>query len=151
MMSAFSAFLHHAAAFTVFACAVVSLVLLQLKFDLTVAKKLQLTDMANGIAATLVLLMGMIRVFYTEKGEDYYFHNVPFLAKLALYGLASIVSIVPTIEVFRWKKTLKLGQLPVVSDTKIGQLRAVAVGQVLCILGMILCASLAARGIGSLG
>lgn len=144
-------FLHHVAAFTVFACAVVSLVLLQLKFDLNVAKKLQHTDMANGIAATLVLLIGMIRVFHTEKGADYYFHNMPFLAKLTLYGLASIVSLVPTLEIFCWKKTLKQGQLPVVSDTKIGQLCAFAVGQVLCILRMMLCASLAARGIGSLG
>ena len=150
-MSAFSAFLHHVAAFAVFACAVVSLVFLQRKFDLNVAKKMQHIDMANAIAATLVLLIGMIRLFHTEKGADYYFHNVPFLAKLAFYGLASILSIVPTLEVLRWKKALKLGQLPVVSDAKIGQLRAVAIGQVLCILAMTMCASLAARGIGSLG
>lgn len=151
MTSAFSAFLHHVAAFTVFACAVLSLVLLQLKFDLRVAKQLQHTDMVNGISATLVLLIGMIRIFHTEKGADYYFHNVPFLAKLTLYGLASILSIVPTLEILRWKKTLKQEQLPVLSDWKVGQLRAVAVGQVLCILGMMFCASLAARGIGSLG
>ena len=150
-MSSFAAFLHHVAAFTVFACAVGSLVLLQLKFDLKVAKKLQHTDIVNGIAATLVLLVGLIRVFYTGKGADYYFHNVPFLAKLTLYGLASVLSIVPTLEIFRWKKTLNQGQLPVVSDTKIRQLRGVAIGQVLCILGMMLCASLAARGIGSMG
>ena len=150
MTSVLSAFLHHVAAFTVFACAVLSYVLLQLNFDLRVAKQLQHTDMVNGIAATLVLLIGMIRIFYSEKGADYYFHNVPFLAKLTLYGLASILSIVPTLEIFRWKKTLNQGQLPVVSDTKVGQLRAVAIGQVLCILGMMLCASLAARGIGSL-
>ncbi len=151
MTSAFSAFLHHVAAFMVFACAVLSLVLLQLKFDLRVAKQLQHTDMVNGIAATMVLLIGMIRIFYTEKGADFYFHNVPFLAKLTLYGLASILSIVPTLEIFRWKKTLNQGQLPVLSDTKVGQLRTVAIGQVLCILGMMLCASLAARGIGSMG
>jgi putative membrane protein len=150
MTSSFSAFLHHVAAFTVFACAVLSLVLLQFKFNLRVAKQLQYTDMVNGIAATLVLLIGMIRIFYTEKGADYYFHNVPFLAKLTLYGLASFLSIVPTFEIFRWKKTLNQGQLPVVTDTKFGQLRAVAIGQVLCILGMMLCSSLAARGIGSL-
>lgn len=76
---------------------------------------------------------------------------MPFRAKLTLYGLASILSIVPTLEIFRWKKMLNQGQLPVLSDTKIGQLRAVAIGQVLCILGMMLCASLAARGIGSMG
>lgn len=151
MTSAFLAFLHHVVAFTVFACAVLSLVLLQLKFDLRVAKQLQHTDMVNGIAATLVLLIGIIRVFYSEKGADYYFHNVPFLAKLTLYGLASILSIVPTLEIFRWKKTLNQGQLPILNDIKVSQLRAVAIGQVLCILGMMLCAILAARGIGSMG
>lgn len=150
MTSAFSAFLHHVAAFTVFACAVGSLVLLHLKFDLKVAKKLQHTDMVNGIAAILILLVGLIRVFYTEKGADYYFHNVPFLAKLTLYGLASILSIVPTLEILRWKKTLKQEQLPVLSDWKVVQLRTVAVGQVLCVLGMMFCASLAARGVGSM-
>jgi uncharacterized membrane protein len=63
MTSAFSAFLHHVAAFTVFACAVLSLVLLQLKFDLRVAKQLRHTDKVKGIGATLVLLIGMIRIF----------------------------------------------------------------------------------------
>jgi putative membrane protein len=151
MMSALSAFFHHVAAFTVFACAAVSFVLLQAKFDLDVAKKLQRTDMVNGIAATLVLLIGLVRVFYTEKSADFYFHNVPFLAKITLYGLASILSIVPTLEIVRWTKTLQYGQLPVVSVEKIGQLRAVAAGQVLCLLGMMLCASWAARGVGALG
>ena len=150
-MSSIAAFFHHVAAFTVLACAVASFVLLQTKFDLKVAKNLQLADTINGIAATALLLIGIVRVFYTEKGADYYSQNVPFLAKVALFGLASILSIVPTLEIFSWKKSLKNGQLPAFSDAKVSQIRTVAIGQVLCILGMVFCASFAARGTGSIG
>lgn len=102
--------------------------------------------MLNGIAATLVLVVGLVRVFYLEKGSAYYFSNGPFLAKLAFYGLASILSLVPTLEVRRWRVPLKNGQLPSLSDQKLSALRAVAYLQLACLAAMVTCANLAAHG-----
>ena len=93
------AFLHHLAVLTVLASSLTCVLLLRQSFDLVTARRLGRIDMINGIAATLVLVVGLIRVAYLEKGTDYYFHNGPFIAKLALYGLASVLSLVPTLEI----------------------------------------------------
>ena len=102
--------------------------------------------MLNGIAATLVLLVGLVRVFYLEKGSAYYFGNGPFLSKLGFYGLASVLSLVPTLEVRRWRVPLQLGQLPTVSDQKLTALCTVAYLQLACLAAMAMCANLAAQG-----
>lgn len=147
-MSTFFVFWHHLAALTVMVCALISLVQLRQPLDLNRARLLRGTDMVNGIAATLVLAVGLVRVFYFEKGAAYYFHSAPFIAKLTLYGLASLLSLVPTLEILRWRVPLKLGLLPSVSTPQLARMRRVAHWQLACVLAMALCATLAARGIG---
>lgn len=145
-MTTLFATLHHAAVLTLLVCTLVCLY--QLRRPLTVpgARLLRRTDMLNGIAATLVLLVGLVRVFYLEKGWSYYFGNGPFLAKLGFYGLASVLSLVPTLEVRRWRVPLQLGQLPTVSDQKLTAMRAVAYLQLACLLAMATFANFAAHG-----
>jgi putative membrane protein len=121
--------------------------LLRQSFDFVTARWLSRIDMINGIAATLVLAVGLIRVAYFEKGTDYYFQNGPFIAKLALYGLASVLSLVPTLEIMRWRAFLKQGQLPAVRPQKLIRMRAVAYGQLACVIAMMVFAALAASGV----
>lgn len=146
-MTTLFAALHHLAVLTLFACALVSIAQWRQPFTVPVARRLRTTDMLNGFAATLVLVVGLARVFYFEKGSAYYFHNAPFLAKLAVYGIASVLSLLPTLEVSRWRAPLKNGQLPDVSPRKIAALRVVAYGQLACLGAMAVGANLAARGI----
>lgn len=145
-MSTLFAALHHAAVLTLLVCALVSIYQLRQPLTLPGASLLRKTDMLNGIAATLVLVVGLVRVFYLEKGSAYYFSNGPFLAKLAFYGLASVLSLVPTLEMRRWQIPLKNGQLPILSDQKLITMRAVAYSQLACLAAMATCANLAARG-----
>ncbi len=149
-MTTLFATLHHAAILILFVCTLVSLYQLRQPLTLPGARLLRRTDMLNGIAATLVLLVGLVRVFYLEKGSAYYFSNGPFLAKLGFYGLASILSLVPTLEVRRWRVPLQQGRLPTLSDPKLTALRTVAYLQLACLVAMAICANLAARG-GVLG
>ena len=137
--------LHHAAVLALFACALVTIYQLRQPFTLPGARLLRRTDLLNGIAATLVLVAGLVRVFYLEKGSAYYFSNGPFLAKLAFYGLASLLSLVPTLEMHRWRLALRKGQLPALSGEKLATLRTVAWLQLACLVAMATCASLAAR------
>lgn len=146
MATLFQAF-HHVAVLTVVGCALMSIVQLRKPFDLNTARLLRNTDMLNGIAATLVLLVGLVRVFYLEKGTAYYFHNGPFVLKLALYGVASVLSLVPTLEILRWRVPLQRGLLPLVSRQKLTRMHRVAYGQFACIVAMVVCANLAARGV----
>lgn len=145
-MTTLFAALHHAAVLTLLVCALVSIYHLRQPLTLPGASLLRKTDMLNGIAATLVLVVGLVRVFYLEKGSAYYFSNGPFLAKLAFYGLASVLSLVPTLEMRRWQIPLKNGQLPILSDQKLITMRAVAYSQLACLAAMAACANLAARG-----
>ena len=146
MATLFEAF-HHLAVLTVVGCALMSIVQLRKPFDLNTARLLRYTDLLNGIAATLVLLVGLVRVFYLEKGAAYYFHNGPFVLKLALYGVASVLSLVPTLEIWRWRVPLQRGMLPSVSRQNWTRMHRVAYGQLACIVAMVVCANWAARGV----
>lgn len=145
-MTTLFATLHHAAVLTLLVCTLVSIY--QLRQPLTVggARLLRSTDMLNGIAATLVLVVGLVRVFYLEKGSAYYFGSGSFLAKLGFYGLASVLSLVPTLELRRWRVPLQQGRLPALSDQKMTAMRTVAYLQLACLAAMVMCANLAAHG-----
>jgi putative membrane protein len=150
-MTTLFAALHHGAVLALVACALFTLHHLWQPFTLRRAQALRKADMLNGLAATLVLVVGLIRVFYLEKGAAYYFGNGPFIAKMGLYGVASLLSLVPTLELRRWRAALQLGQLPVVADKKRTALRTVACLQLACLVGMAVCGSLAAGATAGYG
>ena len=75
------AFLHHAAAFALVAALTAELVLLRSELNPQTVRRLQRADMALGLSATLLLVVGLLRVFYFEKGAAYYFQNTAFLVK----------------------------------------------------------------------
>lgn len=145
-MTTLFATLHHAAVLTLLVCTLASIYQLRHPLTLPGARLLRRTDMLNGIAATLVLVVGSVRVFYLEKGPAYYFSSGPFLAKMGFYGLASVLSLVPTLEVRRWRVPLEQRRLPTVSDRKMTAMCTVAYLQLACLAAMAICANLAARG-----
>jgi putative membrane protein len=147
-MSVFFAFLHHVAAFTVFATLVVELILLKEELSVPRARKLQRVDLAFGIAAGAVLVIGLLRVFYFEKGASYYFHSIPFIVKLSLFAVVGLVSIYPTMQFLSWRGALKEGRAPIVAPTTLRTLRMVVHAELAGIVIIILCAALMARGVG---
>ena len=46
---------------------------------------------------------------YFEKGASYYFHSVPFVAKLSLFVMVGLLSIYPTMEFLSWRASVKQG------------------------------------------
>jgi putative membrane protein len=72
-MSALFAFLHHIAAFALVAALTVEFVLLRDELTLNSARRIAFADLAFGIAAGVVFVAGLLRVFYLEKGAGYYF------------------------------------------------------------------------------
>lgn len=128
---------------------VLSWVLLHRPLEVSNAIWLRRIDTANGLTATAVLLIGLVRLFYFGKGPDFYFHNLPFIGKLVLYAVASGLSLVCTREIRQWASPLQRGQAPVVSAHTRNQMRRAVGGVGVCVLGMAACASLAARGIGA--
>ena len=145
-MTTLFAVLHHLAVLTLLVCTLLTFRQLGQPFTVPGARLLRKADMVVGIAATLVLLVGLVRVFYLEKGFAYYFQNGPFLTKLGFYGLASLLSVISLVELHRWRMPLKSGLLPALSTNKLSTLRTVAVLQLACLAAMAMCANLAAHG-----
>ena len=150
-MTPFFAFLHHLAAFTLVAALAVEFVLIRNELNLGTARKLQLVDMVFGVSAGVVLVIGLLRVFYFEKGASYYFHSTPFIAKLSLFAIVGLLSIYPTVEFLSWGKSLKQGRMPALSARKIAAIRFVIHWELAGVVLILLCAALMAKGVGYLG
>jgi putative membrane protein len=145
-MTPFFAFLHHLAAFTLVAALAVEFVLLKDELTLRSARKILVADMVFGIAAGIVFLVGLGRVFHFEKGAYYYFHNWAFIAKLSLFVLIAIASIVPTREFLSWRGSVKQGQVPAVEGTRLKSIRLILHLELVGIVLILLCAALMAKG-----
>lgn len=152
MTSAFVfAFLHHAAAFVLFGSLMAELVLLRDELTLSNARSLLRMDAAYGISAAVLLMAGLIRVFYTEKGADYYFHSAPFIAKLSLFVVVGVLSIQPTLRFLKWRNDLRQQRIPAFDDGQRRTVRTIIHVELTLLLIIMLCAALMARGIGFIG
>jgi len=145
------AFLHHAAAFAVFALLTVELVLLRSELTAPTARTLLRMDAAYGIAAVVLLAAGFSRVLFTEKGAAYYFHSGTFIAKLTLFVIVGLLSIYPTLEFLRWRPALREQHAPQLDAATRRRLRMVVHLELTLLLVILLLAPMMARGIGYFG
>lgn len=136
------AFLHHAAAFALVAALAVELVLMRGELTAQNVRRLQRADMALGISAVVVLVVGLLRVLYFEKGAAYYFHNTAFLVKLVLFVLVALASIYPTVVFLSWRRAPP-------DAARLPALRRIVHLEMVAVVVILLCAALMARGIGS--
>jgi putative membrane protein len=145
-MSTLFAFFHHVLAFTVVSAIAIEFILLGQELSHANAKRLVITDAILGAAAGLLLVVGLCRVFFFEKGPAYYFHSHAFLTKFSVFVAAALISIIPTVVFLKWRKALKAGQLPAVSADKLRFLKKAIHGELLCVAIILLCAAIMARG-----
>jgi putative membrane protein len=147
--AALVAFGHFLAFFALTAALVLTLALLDESMSVEVARRVRRADRFAGLAAGLLLLFGGLRVFYFEKGVDYYVDNLFFQIKIGLFLLAALISIYPTVCFARWKSELDRGSAPVPGAGQVRRLRRALHTELVLIIGILLCASLMARGFGS--
>ena len=145
-MSTLFAFLHHLCAFTLVAAVAIEFTLVRQELTLASARRLQVTDVVLGVAAGALLVIGLLRVFYFEKGANYYFHSHAFLTKFALFIIIGLLSIIPTLEFLSWRGAIKAGQVPVVDAGKLRRVSAVIHAELAAIVVILLCAAIMARG-----
>jgi putative membrane protein len=145
-MTTLFAFLHHLAAFTLVSALAIEFALIRGELTLASARRLQVTDLVFGIAAGALLVIGLLRVFFFEKGASYYFHSHAFLGKLTLFIVVGLLSIIPTIEFLSWGGALRAGQVPAIGAKKLRLVTAIIHGEVFAIVIILLCAAIMARG-----
>ena len=149
-MSATFAFLHHLAAFTLVSAVAIEFVLIR-ELTLKSARMLLLVDAIFGVSAGTLLVVGFLRVFFFEKGAAYYFHSVPFIAKISLFAIVGLLSIYPTRKFLSWRGVLRQGVLPSVQASMLRRIQRIVHWELASVVGILLCAALMARGIGYFG
>jgi putative membrane protein len=149
-MATLFAFFHHLAAFTLVAALVAEFILINDDLTVRSAQRIQRADIAFGISAGIVLVVGVCRVLFFEQGPSYYFHRVPFFAKLSLFLIVGLLSIIPTVEFLSWRKSTTQGQAPIVTERKMRLIRSILHWEILGVVLIVLCAALMAKGVWSL-
>ena len=145
-MSTLFAFLHHVCAFTLVGALAIEFALIRQELTLVSARRLQIIDLVLGIAAGLLLAIGLLRVFFFEKGPDYYWHSHAFLTKFGLFVIVSILSLIPTMEFLSWRGAIKAGQVPVIDAVRRRRVTAVIHAELAAIVIILFCAATMARG-----
>ena len=147
--SAVFSFLHFIAVFGVFATVFLEWQTMSRAPTYAEARRIQRCDTWYGLFAATVLIAGFLRVYYFEKGSEFYLANPFFYAKLALFVAAGLLSIYPTIRFLKWRTQTRQGQAPAVTDEEYRKIMRAIRGEMVLLVGVALCASLMARGIGS--
>jgi putative membrane protein len=145
------AFLHHVAFVLVFAALMVELVVLRNDLTVASARTVLRMDTVYGIGATVVVVVGLLRVFYTEKGAAYYFASGPFLAKLALFIVVGLLSIYPTLKFLIWRAALREQRVPAFDPSTRRRVRMLIHVELTLLVVILLLAPMMARGVGFLG
>ena len=145
-MTTLFAFLHHLCAFTLVAAVAIEFTLIRQELTLASARRLQVTDLVLGMAAGALLVIGLLRVFFFEKGASYYWHSHAFLTKFALFIIIGLLSIIPTMEFLSWRSAIEAGQAPVMDAAKRKRVTMVIHVELAAIVVILLCAAIMARG-----
>ena len=148
MTSALMAFLHHVFAFTLTACLVYEFVAYRQNMTIEEARRIQRVDLTYGISAGLLLIDGLLRVFFYEKGASFYAQSPFFWVKMVMFAFVGLLSIDPTIRYLRWNKLLKGNHAPVTSEAEFRRTRILLWLEVSGIAVILFSAALMARGIG---
>jgi putative membrane protein len=145
-MTTLFAFLHHVCAFILVGALAIEFALIRQELTLSSARRLQITDIVLGISAGLLLAIGLVRVFFLEKGPDYYWHSHAFLTKFSLFVIIAFVSVIPTMEFLSWSGAIRAGQVPVIEPAKRRRVTMIIHAELAAIVVIVLCAAIMARG-----
>jgi putative membrane protein len=145
-MSTLFAFLHHLCAFTLVAALAIEFTLIRQELTLAAARRLQVTDLVLGIAVGGLLVIGLLRVFFFEKGAAYYWHSHAFLTKFGLFVIVGLLSIIPTMEFLSWRGAIQAGQVPVWEVSRRKRVTMVIHAELAAVVVILLCAAIMARG-----
>lgn len=109
--------------------------------------QIQVIDRWYGIAAGLVIVTGLLLVFFGAKGSAYYAHNAIFWVKMAVFVVIALLSIVPTVAFSRWNRRLAEDGSIALTDPEYRRLRTLLWTEVGLFALLPLCAALMANGI----
>ncbi|BAW97494.1 hypothetical protein NIES970_24460 [[Synechococcus] sp. NIES-970] len=117
--SAIVAYLHYLGLMLSFAALFVEALFFKKDISLKEAKLVGIADGVYGLAASTILVTGILRVLYFGKGSAYYLNNTLFWVKIAIFIVVGLLSLYPTVTfIFWWVKDLIKDQVPAISEVQ---------------------------------
>lgn len=138
--------LHHIAAFTMVACLVYEWLGFRQRLMGYEVRRIQQVDLWYGISAGVLLVAGLLRVFF-EKGVNFYVGNPLFWVKMLLVVVVGVISIYPTVRYIKWGKYAD-DDVVVIPDDEHQRIRLLLNVQMIGIGLILLAAPAMARAIG---
>ena len=148
MTTSFMAFLHHIFAFTLVTCLIYEFIAFRKGMSIEEARRIQRVDLVFGISAGLLLVAGLLRVFFFEKGVNFYINSPFFWVKMTAFVIVGLLSIDPTIRYIRWNKSLSENKAPEISESEYKRIWLLLSLEVIVIVVILLAAPMMARGVG---
>lgn len=149
IINSLMATLHHIAAFAVTATLVYEFLAFRRNLTVQEARRILQVDTAYGISAGLLIVVGLLRVFFFEKGSAFYLNNTMYWVKMGLFILIGLLSIYPTVRFLKWRTALNEDQAPQIPEAEFKQIRLLLHLELTGIVLILLVAPMMARGIGA--
>ena len=105
MLDLVLAIVHHVLIFGIFGILFAEFMTLRAGMSNAAAVRIAAIDLWYGILAAAVLVIGFCRAIYAAKGWAYYSHNTFFWAKMASFAAIGLLSVPPTIQFIRWRRS----------------------------------------------
>ena len=139
---------HHLCVFTLAGLLLAEVALLRPMLSPERIRQLGGIDMAYGAVAMLIIVVGVLRVIFGDKGADYYIHNWAFWLKMAAFLLVGLLSVPPTLAILGWRRKLAADPIFSPNAATITGLRRFFVGEIVAFAFIPAFAAAMARGYG---
>jgi len=145
LADALVAWLHYLGVFVLVGSLAGELMTFRREMSLAAQKTLRVLDVHYGAAAGVVLVTGLLKVFWFGKGAAYYGGNPFFWALVALFAAVGLLSLPPTLYYLRWRGATAPA---VVAEADYRRIRRLMWMQAAGLALIPLAAALMARGVG---
>jgi putative membrane protein len=138
---------HHIAFVLLISVLVAEAVLLRQTASPQLLVSLGRLDAFYGMSAGVLLVLGLMRLGMGAKGFAFYSGNWVFWAKMVLFAVMGLISIIPTVRFIRWRRAHEAtGKLPDAQAWT--QTRKLVMAQLHLLPWVVIAAAAMARGIG---
>ncbi len=148
LQDALLAWFHYLAIFVLIVIMTAEAVLLRPGLSPDTVRRLALYDRLYLVSALAVLATGLLRLTLGIKGVAFYMANPWFHAKITLFVIIGLCSIVPTLTFLRWRKQARQQPDYAPADADIKRARRWVMLETHLFVLLPLFAALLARGIG---
>lgn len=142
------AYLHFAAIFTLLWFFAKQWTLFKAGPERLDARRLALSDMGIGVSAAAVFATGLTRALAGIKPWVFYAHNPVFFAKVGIFVLIALISIVPTRTFLRWRRAAAADPVFRPDAAEWRRMRVILMLELHLLALLPLLAALMSRGIG---